>query len=940
MVRDSRKRKARGRRAETPEVQDSTSPASGQPSQSRGVMDSPNNPFTPGPEAELEAMMNNELVEDLPNSSDEGENLFGSDIERDYQENPELDHYEARGLDETEYAPMSIQDRQAAERELSLRDRRLDYGPSMLISSCNSIIVKLNSLVENDTPMDQRPRRRRILELQDPDTMGDYDEEVTFTISDLNDIKAGSISEWIVMDGPRRAILRQFKAFLSSNATQVEAGTPLYIDRIRGLGENNLESLEISYEDLLTNDPALAYILVNSPKQTLQIFDSVAFDSVLQMFPDYDKIHSEIHCRISKLPTTNSLRDLRQIHLNCLVKVTGVVSRRSSVLPQLKYVKYKCGKCGVVLGPFFQDPSDPGEIKVGNCSNCDSKGPFLFCSEQTVYRNYQKITLQETPGSVPAGRLPRHREVILLWDLVDKVKPGDEVEVVGIYMNNLDVSLNNRHGFPVFNTVIEANSIVNCNQTTAFGRLTEDDEREILELAMDPKIGKRIIHSIAPSIYGHIDIKTSIAFALFGGCSKQVKDHRIRGDINVLLLGDPGTAKSQFLKYAEKTAHRCVYATGQGASAVGLTASVRKDPVTREWTLEGGALVLADRGVCLIDEFDKMNERDRTSIHEAMEQQSISISKAGIVTSLHARCSVIAAANPIRGRYNPTLPLTQNVDLTEPILSRFDCVCVVRDTVDPGLDFQLANFVLDSHDRAHPDATDHMPPIPGEEGAIRPIPQQLLRKYIAYARERCHPDLKDMNLDQGSKLYEDLRRESAHCGGLTITVRHLESIIRMSEAHARMHLRDFVRTDDVDMAISTFLDSFISTQKVSVMKSLRRAFAAYLRAGKDDGPILSALLGRIASESIQLYQSNLRAEEVSDDLDTIPEFLRIPVDEFISRANGLGIYNTEPFLNSTLLRTKEGYEIEVIPEADVTQNNLPDGTYPTRNVAYLVKSLR
>lgn len=222
-------------------------------------------------------------------------------------------------------------------------------------------------------------------------------------------------------------------------------------------------------------------------------------------------------------------------------------------------------------------------------------------------------------------------------------------------------------------------------------------------LSRDERIRKRIIKSIAPSIYGHEDIKTAIALSLFGGVSKNINDkHHIRGDINVLLLGDPGTAKSQFLKYVEKTAHRSVFTTGQGASAVGLTASVRKDPVTREWTLEGGALVLADKGTCLIDEFDKMNDADRTSIHEAMEQQSISISKAGIVTTLQARCAIIAAANPIRGRYNPTIPFQQNVELTEPILSRFDVLCVVKDTVDPVTDELLARFVVGSHLRSHP----------------------------------------------------------------------------------------------------------------------------------------------------------------------------------------------------------------------------------------------
>jgi len=264
--------------------------------------------------------------------------------------------------------------------------------------------------------------------------------------------------------------------------------------------------------------------------------------------------------------------------------------------------------------------------------------------------------------------------------------------------------LNVKNGFPVFSTVIEANHINKKEDQFAAFRLTEEDERQIRALARDDRVRKRIVKSMAPSIYGHEDIKTAIALSLFGGVSKDINHkHRVRGDINLLMLGDPGTAKSQFLKYVEKTAHRSVFATGQGASAVGLTASVRKDPVTREWTLEGGALVLADKGVCLIDEFDKMNDADRTSIHEAMEQQSISISKAGIVTTLRARCAVIAAANPIRGRYNPTIPFQQNVELTEPILSRFDVLCVVKDTVDPVKDEMLARFVVGSHLRSHPE---------------------------------------------------------------------------------------------------------------------------------------------------------------------------------------------------------------------------------------------
>ena len=323
-----------------------------------------------------------------------------------------------------------------------------------------------------------------------------------------------------------------------------------------------------------------------------------------------------------------------------------------------------------------------------------------------MYQNYQKITIQETPGTVPPGRVPRHKEVILLGDLIDCARPGEEIEITGIFTNKFDYALNAKHGFPVFSTVIEANLVRRMGEGE-LSSLTEEEKAEIVQLSRDPNIAQKIIDSIAPSIYGHKHIKTGIAMSMFGGVGKDIKQkHKIRGDINVLLLGDPGVAKSQFLKYIKETFYRCVYTTGKGASAVGLTAGVHRDPVTKEWALEGGALVLADKGIFLIDEFDKMNDHDRTSIHEAMEQQSISISKAGIVTSLQARCSVIAAANPIKGKYDSALSFAENVDLTEPILSRFDCLCVVKDEVDLVTDHSLATFVLNSHIKNHPEKDD------------------------------------------------------------------------------------------------------------------------------------------------------------------------------------------------------------------------------------------
>lgn len=637
----------------------------------------------------------------------------------------------------------------------------------------------------------------------------------------------------------------------------------------------------------------------------LEMFDTVALEVILIFYPSYERIHNEIHVRITDLPTNMTLRDLRQGNLNCLVRVSGVVTRRSGVFPQLKYVKFDCGKCGAVLGPFFQDTTK--ELKVSFCSACESRGPFTVNSEQTVYRNYQKMTLQESPGSVPAGRLPRHREVILLWDLIDVAKPGEEVEVTGIYRNNFDISLNTKNGFPVFSTVIEANHINKKEDLFAAFRLTEEDERMIRNMAKDDRISKRIIKSIAPSIYGHDDIKTAIALSLFSGVPKDInRKHRIRGDINILLLGDPGTAKSQFLKYVEKTAHRAVFTTGQGASAVGLTASVRKDPVTREWTLEGGALVLADKGVCLIDEFDKMNDADRTSIHEAMEQQSISISKAGIVTTLQARCAIVAAANPLRGRYNPTIPFQQNVDLTEPILSRFDVLCVVKDAVDPVQDELLAKFVVGSHLRSHPSfdpSVDEVNVSNVLDADI--IPQDILKKYIMYAKEMVKPKLQQLDQEKLARLYADLRRESLATGSFPITVRHLESMIRMAEASAKMNLREYVRADDIDLAIQVTVGSFVNAQKISIKKTLERGFRKYVHKATDNEELLAFLLGQIIKEKVQLTIAQ-RGQE--------PNKVSVQLSQLETRAKEMEIYDVSSFLRSKVFHTN-GYKYLSGPKA-------------------------
>ncbi|KAI5757881.1 MCM2 [Gulo gulo luscus] len=825
----------------------------------------------------------------LDEEEEDGEELIGDGMERDYRAIPELDVYEAEGLalDDEDVEELTASQREAAERAMRQRDREAGRGLGRM---------RRGLLYDSDEEDEERPsRKRRQVERATED--GEEDEDMIESIENLEDLKGHSVREWVSMAGPRLEIHHRFKNFLR---THVDGhGHNVFKERISDMCKENRESLVVNYEDLAAREHVLAYFLPEAPAELLQIFDEAALEVVLAMYPKYDRIASHIHVRISHLPLVEELRSLRQLHLNQLIRTSGVVTSCTGVLPQLSMVKYNCNKCNFVLGPFCQSQNQ--EVKPGSCPECQSAGPFEVNMEETIYQNYQRIRIQESPGKVAAGRLPRSKDAILLADLVDSCKPGDEIELTGIYHNNYDGSLNTANGFPVFATVILANHVAKKDNKVAVGELTDEDVKMITSLSKDQQIGEKIFASIAPSIYGHEDIKRGLALALFGGEPKNPGGkHKVRGDINVLLCGDPGTAKSQFLKYIEKVSSRAIFTTGQGASAVGLTAYVQRHPVSREWTLEAGALVLADRGVCLIDEFDKMNDQDRTSIHEAMEQQSISISKAGIVTSLQARCTIIAAANPIGGRYDPSLTFSENVDLTEPIISRFDVLCVVRDTVDPVQDEMLARFVVGSHVRHHPSNKEEglggsgtqEPAMPNTYG-VEPLPQEVLKKYIIYAKERVHPKLNQMDQDKVAKMYSDLRKESMATGSIPITVRHIESMIRMAEAHARIHLRDYVIEDDVSMAIRVMLESFIDTQKFSVMRSMRKTFARYLSFRRDNNELLLFILKQLVAEQVTYQRNRFGAQQ-----DTI----EVPEKDLVDKARQINIHNLSAFYDSELFR--------------------------------------
>lgn len=790
-----------------------------------------------------------------------------------------LDRYEGAGIDEefvediTDAERMAI--RAAAERELEERDVLEGRGPARR--------SRLPTALEEELD-EYRPRRRRRVD----DAQAGFEDDGEEPDVAINlDEPRGPVKEFLAQDAVRREVKRQFRRFLAQHTD--EAGDQVYVQRLRDMVRANACSLEVDYVDLAHRLPQVAIWVADLPNDVLPILDETALELATQEFEGYEAVARHIYVRIANIPLQESLRDLRHFHINQLVRVDGVVTRRTGMFPQLDRVMFDCVKCGAVLGPFYQ--AGDREIKINSCAACESKGPFTLNVRETLYRNYQKVTLQESPGNVPAGRLPRSKEVLLLNDLVDAVRPGEEVVITGVYEHGFDPSQNSKHGFPVYSTNIVANHVAKKGEAYSGARLTDEDRNEIRALARDPRIGERIIKSIAPSIYGHENIKRAIALAMFGGQEKHASSHRIRGDINVLLLGDPGTAKSQFLKYVQGCAHRAIYTTGKGASAVGLTAGVHKDPVTREWTLEGGALVLADRGLCLIDEFDKMNDQDRVSIHEAMEQQSISISKAGIVTQLQARCSVVAAANPVGGRYDSSKTFAENVELTDPILSRFDILCVIKDIVDPVNDEKLAEFVVGSHAVSHPDG-DAEGAEPSTSAVDDPdvLPQDMLRKYITFAKQTVRPKLQSGDLQKITAVYADLRQESGVTHGMPIAVRHLESMVRMAESRAAMHLREFVNDDDIDAAIKCLLDSFISTQKLGVQKVLRRKFSKYIVTRGDFNSLVLFKLRECLRDARNVEQITGQMEDSTN--------YRIPLRQLEERCRDLDIYDLAPFLSS------------------------------------------
>jgi len=540
--------------------------------------------------------------------------------------------------------------------------------------------------------------------------------------------------------------------------------------------------VQFNFEALALFSPIISEKLLESPEEMFALLESALEELELMKNP---------RVRLSSLPASAGvkIREIRAKHLDQMISIEGIVRQASEVRPQVVNARFECPSCGAILSVLqiekkFREPS--------RCS-CGRKGLFKLLSKEMV--DAQRLVLEESPDSLDGGEQPRRMQVFVKEDLVDprmeeRTTPGSKVRILGI-LKEVPVPLQTGAIATRFDLAIEANNIIPLEETFDNLDVSEEEEDEIRKLSADPLVFEKLTASIAPSVYGFSEVKQAILLQMFGGVKKKKSDGgSARGDMHVLLVGDPGVAKSVTLKFVSKIAPKGRYVSGKAATAAGLTAAVVKDEFLKGWSLEAGAMVLANKGTVCIDEIEKMSEEDRSTMHEAMEQQTVTISKANIQATLNAQTSVLAAGNPKMGRFDPYTPIPQQINISPALLSRFDVIFVLRDIPNKEQDEAIASHVLEEH----------------QSEVVRDVIQpDLLRKYIAYVRRKVTPKLTDAAVAEIKDFYISLRNRSVNADGgvkpIPITARQLEAIVRLSEACAKIRISNEVTVEDTKRAI-------------------------------------------------------------------------------------------------------------------------------------------
>ena len=585
------------------------------------------------------------------------------------------------------------------------------------------------------------------------------------------------------------ALVNDLEKFL--RAFKDREGNYKYFDRINHLMASDSISLVVDYIDFDSYNPELAKQITHNPDEMFEAFNEAVFYILNEIHPDYaNEIHDNIKVRMGNYTVQKGLREINAEVIDKLIGVSGMVVRSSEVKPLAKKIGYRCLNCNAINETRQKGLALKKPLK---CINCSEK-ELEMDPENSIFNDFQMVRLQELPEDLPAGQLPHYVEVTVMGDLVDRCRPGDRVMLTGIIRIEQE-QISPQIKTSLFRLRMEGNNIEylgglisNNKDSRTVERITisAEEEKQILAISGKPDAYDKLIASFAPHIYGHEVIKEAILLLIVGSVTKKLEDGSTRrGDINVLLVGDPGTAKSEMLKFAAKIAPRGLYTSGRGSTAAGLTAAVIRDK-SGIMMLEAGAVVLGDQGLVCIDEFDKIKAEDRSALHEVMEQQTCSVAKGGIVATLNARTSILSAANPTYGKYDPFKNITENVNLPIPLLTRFDLIYVIRDTAEKEKDNRIARHILEIHQYA-------------EHAAQPAISIDLFSKYLSFSKQ-IEPNLTTDAIDIIRNYYMKMRNVDSE-GMITVTPRQLEALVRLSTARARLLLRDRVESEDAERAI-------------------------------------------------------------------------------------------------------------------------------------------